>query len=78
MTVAAIRKPAALLYIALAALPGIVLAAFSVQGQVGLGRTVGLFFLFFFVGAVIAGAPLAGMYWLWVHRRAVRERGLFE
>ena len=79
MVVAAIRKPTIRAYLALVAVPGIAFAAFCVQGLVGPWRVViGNFFAFFLVGAVIGGAPLAGVYWLWVHRRAILDRGLFE
>jgi hypothetical protein len=65
-----IRRPSLRIYILIVTLPGIALAAASVPGQVGLARIFGLSFMFFAVGALVLGGPLAGLYWFWRKYRA--------
>jgi hypothetical protein len=67
------RKPRLWPYIAFAVLPGLALAIEGAQGQVGLGRVVGLSLTFFAVGTVIVGIPLAALGWWWRNRPASRS-----
>ena len=59
-------------YVAFAALPGVALAIEGVQGQVGAGRIVGVCMMFFAVGTVLVGMPLAALGWWWRNRPGSR------
>ncbi len=64
------QRPSSRIYITILALPGIALAVASVPGQVGWDRILGLSFMFFAVGTLVVGGPLAGLYWFWRKYRA--------
>jgi hypothetical protein len=66
-------KPVFRLYALLVALPGLVLAIVSVQGQVCVARILGLSLAFFLIGALVLGAPLAGLCWFWLRHRITRH-----
>jgi hypothetical protein len=57
-------------------IPGICAALLGVPGQVGAARIAGLSLVFFLIGAVLVGLPLAGLWWLWVRHRSTRRGAL--
>ena len=57
--------------------PGIGLALMSVQGQVGFMRIAGLSLMFFAIGSLVVGLPLAGLQWFWLRHR-VTKPGTFQ
>jgi len=66
------RKRRARPYVIFSMLPGIALAIEGVQGQVGVVRSLGVFLMFFAVGSLIIGVPLAGLGWWWLNRPGSR------
>ena len=65
-------KPRLWPYVLFSVLPGIALAIEGAQGQVGVMRNVGVFLVFFAVGTLVVGVPLAGLGWWWLNRPASR------
>ena len=52
--------------------PGIGLALLSIQGQVGFSRITGLSLMFFSIGSLVVGLPLAGLLWFWLRYRVTK------
>ena len=48
------------------ATPGVLLAIEGAQGQIGPSKAFGVFMMFFAIGALLIGAPLVGLYRLWL------------
>ncbi len=66
------RKRRYRLYVVCALLPGLPLAIAGAQGQVGIARSIGIFFMFFAAGIIIFGLPLSGLAWWWLNRPGSR------
>jgi hypothetical protein len=54
--------------------PGALLGIEGTQGQVGLARSLAIFMMFFAIGALVIGAPLAALYWRWSRARALGDK----
>jgi len=65
-------KASTRIYAFVFSVPGIGLALMSVQGQVGFMRVAGLSLMFFAIGSLVVGLPLAGLQWFWLRSRVTK------
>ena len=72
IAVAGLLNASTRLYAFVFAVPGIGLALMSVPGQVGFMRITGLCLMFFAVGSLVVGLPLAGLQWFWQRHRVTK------